>query len=64
MLPEKMKGIVITDAQKAEVKELSMPVPVAGEVLVKIEKCMICTWEQRIFHSFHWDIKEVQMRFC
>ena len=51
MLPEKMKGIVITDAQKAEVKELSMPVAVAGEVLVKIEKCMICTWEQRIFRG-------------
>lgn len=49
MLPEKMKGIVVTGPEQAEVKELSMPVPVAGEVLVKIEKALICTWEQRIY---------------
>ncbi|MDD6435518.1 MAG: zinc-binding dehydrogenase [Clostridiales bacterium] len=49
MLPEKMKAVVVTAPEKAEVMEVSMPVPVAGEVLVKIEKALICTWEQRIF---------------
>lgn len=49
MIPEKMKGIVITAPRQAEVKELTTPKPAAGEVLVRVEKCLICTWEQRIF---------------
>lgn len=49
MIPEKMKAIVVTEPYKAEVKEITTPVPKEGEVLVRIEKCLICTWEQRIF---------------
>ena len=49
MIPETMKAIVVTEPRKAEVKELHTPVPAAGEVLVRVEKALICTWEQRIF---------------
>jgi len=49
MIPEKMKAIVVAAPNRAEVRELSTPSPSEGEILVKIEKCLICTWEQRIF---------------
>lgn len=49
MIPEKMKAIIVTNPNKVEVKEVSTPVPVEGEVLVRIDNCMICTWEQRLF---------------
>ncbi len=49
MIPETMKAIVVTEPYHAEVKELSTPVPAEGEVLVRVEQCLICTWEQRIF---------------
>lgn len=49
MIPETMKAIVVTEPRKAEVKELHIPVPATGEVLVRVEKALICTWEQRIF---------------
>ena len=49
MVPEKMKAIFVTEPYKAEVREVSTPVPVEGELLVKLERCLICTWEQRIF---------------
>lgn len=48
-IPLKMKAVVITEAEKAEVLNLHTPVPAAGEVLIKVEKALICTWEQRIF---------------
>jgi len=49
MIPEKMRAIFVTEPYKAEVREVSTPVPAEGEVLVKLERCLICTWEQRIF---------------
>ena len=49
MIPEKMKAVVITAPNKAEVMELTTPKPAEGEILVRIEKCLLCTWEQRIF---------------
>ncbi len=49
MIPQTMKAVVVTAPRTVEIRELSTPVPTEGEILVKIEKCMICTWEQRIF---------------
>ena len=49
MIPEKMKAIVISQARTAEVREITTPKPAEGEILVRVEKCLICTWEQRIF---------------
>lgn len=49
MIPNKMKAIVIPRAGTTEVREMSVPVPGDGEVLIRLRHCMICTWEQRIF---------------
>lgn len=49
MVPEKMKAIVIDRANHAEVREMTTPRPVAGQILVRVQKALICTWEQRIF---------------
>lgn len=49
MIPEKMKAIVISEAHRAEVREITTPQPKEGQILVRVEKCLICTWEQRIF---------------
>ena len=49
MIPDKMKAIVIPEAGVAEVREMTVPRPEAGEVLIRLRHCMICTWEQRIF---------------
>ncbi|MCR5134330.1 MAG: alcohol dehydrogenase catalytic domain-containing protein [Clostridiales bacterium] len=49
MIPEKMKAVVVDGERHAEARVLSTPKAVAGQILVKIEKALICTWEQRIF---------------
>lgn len=49
MIPEKMKAIVVTKADTVEVRELTVPAPEKGEILIRLRNCLICTWEQRIF---------------
>lgn len=49
MIPEKMKAVVVSEPNKVEIREVTTPVPTEGEILVKLEKALICTWEQRIF---------------
>lgn len=49
MVPDKMKAVVITKADTAEIREVAVPVPEAGEILIRLRNCLICTWEQRIF---------------
>lgn len=44
-----MKAVVIAGTEKAEVREVPKPEPIPGELLIKIEYCLLCTWEQRIF---------------
>lgn len=44
-----MKAVVIENSGQAVVRELSTPVPRTGQVLIRIEECLLCTWEQRIF---------------
>ncbi|MEI7884404.1 MAG: zinc-binding dehydrogenase [Clostridia bacterium] len=44
-----MKAIVITAANTAKVLEVTTPIPAAGEILIRVESCLLCTWEQRIF---------------
>lgn len=48
-IPGLMKAIVIEEKEKAVVKSVPTPKPDAGEVLIRIENCLLCTWEQRIF---------------
>lgn len=44
-----MKAIVIDEKEKAKVIEVDKPIPKGNEVLIKVEKGLICTWEKRIF---------------
>ena len=44
-----MKAAVFEDIKKVNVRELEKPEPLPGEVLIRVEYCLLCTWEQRIF---------------
>lgn len=48
-MAEKMKVLAITGKESPEVVEVNRPVPRDNEVLVKIDGCAICTWEQRVY---------------
>ncbi|MEW6623041.1 MAG: alcohol dehydrogenase catalytic domain-containing protein [Bacillota bacterium] len=48
-IPGLMKAVVIEGPKKLAVKEVATPEPLPGEVLIKIETCLLCTWEQRIY---------------
>lgn len=50
-MSEKMKVLAITGAKQCEVVEVNRPEPNDNEVLVKIDGCAICTWEQRVYAS-------------
>ena len=50
-MSEKMKVLAITGAKTCEVVEVNRPEPGENEVLVKIDGCAICTWEQRVYAS-------------
>lgn len=51
MIPDKMKALAILEPGKAQVVEVATPAPLPGEVLIKIERCLLCTWEQRMYHN-------------
>ncbi len=44
-----MKAAVVEDVKTVTVKEVNKPEPAPGEVLIRIEYCLLCTWEQRIY---------------
>ncbi len=44
-----MKVVAVTGEKRCEIREVPLPKPIPGEVLIKIDTCLICTWEQRIF---------------
>lgn len=46
---DKMKIGVVTDVRQVELIDAPIPSPVQGEVLVQIEACGLCTWEQRTY---------------
>lgn len=48
---EKMKVLAVTGARQTEIAEVARPVPREDQLLVKIEGCAICTWEQRVWMS-------------
>jgi L-iditol 2-dehydrogenase len=50
-MPQKMKVLAITGKETIEIREVDRPVPRPNQVLVKIEGCAICTWEQRVYAS-------------
>lgn len=48
-MSERMKVVAIVDERKVEVKEVKRPQPRANQILMKINGCAICTWEQRTY---------------
>ena len=48
-MSEKLKTIVFTGKNELQIEEFDMPEISEEEVLVKIEACAICTWEQRAY---------------
>ncbi len=48
-IPEKMKAAAVVGKEECEVREFTVPTPAPGEVLIRIERCLICTWEMRMF---------------
>jgi len=47
--PEIMKAAAIVGTRKTEIREYTVPKPEPGEVLIRVERCLICTLEMRIF---------------
>lgn len=54
-----MKVAVFTDTHKIELKECPIPQVSEDKILVKIDACAICTWEQRVYKG----IKKVDFPF-
>ncbi|MCK9288315.1 MAG: alcohol dehydrogenase catalytic domain-containing protein [Sphaerochaetaceae bacterium] len=48
-MSKKMKVVAITGPKTTEIVEVTRPIPREDEVLIKIDGCAICTWEQRVY---------------
>jgi L-iditol 2-dehydrogenase len=44
-----MKAAIVEAPGRAIVREVPLPRPGDGEVLIRLAHCLLCTWEQRIF---------------
>lgn len=49
IMSEKMEVLAIVDSHRCEVRTVTRPTPGEGEVLIKIDGCALCTYEQRMF---------------
>ena len=49
MADQTMRAAVITGAKQVEVREFPIPRPGAGEILMRVRACALCTVEQRLF---------------
>lgn len=52
-----MRVAVITDIRQVELREVPKPKAGPGEVLVKIQACGLCTWEQRTYTGVDHETK-------
>ena len=48
-MSEKMNVVAIVEDHKAEMREVTRPKPLKNQVLIKIDGCALCTFEQRMF---------------
>ena len=48
-MADKMKIVAITGDHEASVLEADLPVPGKGQILMRVEGCALCTFEQRMF---------------
>lgn len=54
-----MKTAVFTDIKTIKVEEFPVPKPKDDKILIKVDSCAICTWEQRVYTG----IKKVDFPF-
>ena len=54
-----MKAVVFSGVKDVHVEEFDVPTPEGEDVLVKIDACAICTWEQRVYTG----VKKVEYPF-
>lgn len=55
----KMKVAVFNDVKSLEIEEVPLPKVTASTILIKVEACAVCTWEQRVYTG----VKEVSFPF-
>lgn len=56
---DRMRTAVFTDVRKIEIQECKRPIARENQVLVKVDACAICTWEQRVYTG----VKKVEFPF-
>jgi len=44
-----MKVVAVEGKGEISIREVGMPVPLPGEVLIRLDHCLLCTWEQRMY---------------
>lgn len=52
-MSDKMRTALFTGKGKVEIKEFPIPKCDDDKLLVKIEACALCTWEQRVYKGTH-----------
>ncbi len=52
-----MKAAVLETIENLKIKEIPKPVPLSGEILVKIKACAICGTDVRVYHHGHKHIR-------
>lgn len=58
-MDEMAKTLIFTGEKQIELREYSIPEVSDDKVLVKVEACAICTWEQRVYTG----VKKVEFPF-
>ena len=48
-MSEKARTLVFNGVKDVELREYDIPQPTGDQVLVKVDACAICTWEQRVY---------------
>lgn len=48
-MSETMKVVAITQKETIEIRQIARPEPDADSVLIQIDACALCTWEQRVY---------------
>ena len=52
-MADKLKTIVFKEVDHLEVEEFDVPEPGSDQILVRVEACAICTWEQRAYKGIN-----------
>lgn len=48
-MKERMHAIAVVDREKVAIVDIAKPVPKRGQVLIRVNSCALCTYEQRVY---------------